>query len=73
MKRNAAKRNIFGGKATVRLWIERALQKDFPPIQIVEAEESSDSSETSEEEMQETTKETDVEMKDNIHRWQHET
>jgi hypothetical protein len=43
-------RDIYGGKETVRPWIERALQKDFPPIRIIEAE----SSETSEEEIQET-------------------
>jgi hypothetical protein len=40
-------------------WIERALQKDFPPIRIIAAEESSESSETIEEEMQETARETE--------------
>jgi hypothetical protein len=59
-----AKRHIFGNKSTVRPWVDRALRQDFPPIRIVEVEESSDSSETSKEEMQETTRATDVEMKD---------
>jgi ABC-type phosphate transport system substrate-binding protein len=63
---NMAKRYIFGGKVTVRPWIERALQKDFPPIRIIEAEESSESSDTSEDEMQETARETDVEMKNSL-------
>jgi hypothetical protein len=36
-----AKRHIYGGKETVRPWVERALQKDFPPIRIIAAEESS--------------------------------
>jgi hypothetical protein len=64
MKENAAKRNIIGGKATVCPWIERALQKYFPPIQVFQVEESSDSSEASKEEMQETMKETDVETEE---------
>jgi hypothetical protein len=62
-----AKRRIFGGKAMVRPWVERALRKeDLPSILIIEAEESSDSKETSKEEMQETARETDVEMKDSL-------
>jgi hypothetical protein len=70
---NLAKRFIFGNKSTVRPWVDRALRQDFPPIRIVEVEESSDSSETREEEMQETARATDVEMKDPPHQWQHET
>jgi hypothetical protein len=64
---NMAKRHIFGGKATVRPWVERILLKeDLQPIQIVEVEESSDPEETSEKEMQGTSRETDVEMKDSL-------
>jgi 4-alpha-glucanotransferase len=62
-----AKRHIFGGKATVPPWVKRVLRKEgIPSIRIVEVEESSDSKETSEEEMQETARETDVEMKDSL-------
>jgi hypothetical protein len=64
---NLAKRYIFGGISTVRPWVERALQKDFPPIKIVEeGEERSDPDETrrNEEKTQETPKEIDVEMAD---------
>jgi hypothetical protein len=62
-----AKRHIFGGKAMVRSWVKRVLLKEgLPPIQIVEVEESSDPKDTSKKEMQETARETDVEMKDSL-------
>jgi hypothetical protein len=63
-----AKRHIYGGKETVRQWVERALQKDFPPIRIIEAEESSESRETSEEEKEQMWK-----WKTHSHQWQQET
>jgi hypothetical protein len=47
MKANVARRNIFGGKAMVPPRIERALQKDFPPIQIIEVEVKQGSKEPS--------------------------